>query len=163
MLPSRQFNLEDWAGLADLCDPVSLRAFKREMLEDFPDPDNAYEETRDVQFDEEEDPEIRAAVEHDIAILREEWFEPAIRLKEQFSVDSLDKLREMDAGKMFARWLQVKKSRRDREASEDWKRRKTRESYKTTRAYRCTTLGHVLDGDRVAYVVYRNSNTPNDI
>jgi len=22
-------NLEDWGGLADLCDPVSLRAFKR--------------------------------------------------------------------------------------------------------------------------------------
>jgi hypothetical protein len=64
-------NLEDWARLADLCDPVSLRAFKREMLEDFCGSGDRDESTSEVDVVEEENPEIRAAIEHDLAILRE--------------------------------------------------------------------------------------------
>jgi hypothetical protein len=163
-------NLEDWAGLADLCDPVSLWAFKREMLEDFCVPDDRDESKLEAELDDdddEEDPEIRAAIEHDIAILRE-WSNPANRVRAEFaSVETVDELREMDPGKMFARWLQAKKPdryvERDRDASEDWKRQKTRASDKTTRSYQYTTLGSVLDGDKIAYVVYRNSKVPNDV
>src|SRR5690242_4883983 len=97
-------NLEDWAGLADLCDPVSLRAFKREMLEEFCGSSDRDESTHEIDVVEEDDPEIRAAIEHDLAILRESW-DPAERVRREFaSVDSVDELREMEPGKMFARW-----------------------------------------------------------
>jgi hypothetical protein len=160
-------NLEDWAGLADLCDPVSLRAFKREMLEDFCVPNDRDEATREDDPDDEDDPEIRAAIEHDLALMRE-WLNPANRLRAEFSsVETVDELREMDPGKMFTRWLQAKKPERhverDRDASEDWKRQKTSASDKMTRTYHYTTLGSVLDGDKIAYVVYRNSKKPNDV
>jgi len=159
-------NLEDWAGLADLCDPVSLRAFKREILEEFCGSSDRDESTREVDVVEEDDPEIRAAIEHDLAILRESW-DPAERVRREFaSVDSVDELREMEPGKMFARWLQGQKLERqgehDDDAGEDWKRH-SRDFDKTTRAYHYKTLGAVLDGDKIAYVVYRNSRVPNDV
>jgi hypothetical protein len=142
-------NLEDWARLADLCDPVSLRAFKREMLEDFCGSGDRDESTSEVDVVEEENPEIRAAIEHDIAILREWWSSPANRVSNEFaSVETVDELREMDPGKMFARWLQARKPAlegdRDRDPGEDWKRQKARASEKTTRAFLHTTLGSVL-------------------
>jgi hypothetical protein len=159
-------NLEDWAGLAGLCDPVSLRAFKREMLEEFCWSSARDESASEVEIVEEEDPEILAAVEHDFAIIRE-WFSPANRVRTAFaSVESVDELREMDPGKMFARWLQAKEPEQDadpdRDPGENWKRHKVPASEKTTRAYHYTTLGSVLDGDKIAYVVYRNSKGPND-
>ncbi|HZK79338.1 MAG TPA: hypothetical protein VFC35_10540, partial [Gemmatimonadaceae bacterium] len=157
-------NLEDWSGLADLCDPVSLRAFKREMLEDYGEEDAINEAIHEL--DPDYDPEIQEAIEHDVALIRE-WFNPLNRLRLEFSpVDTIEELREMDPGKMFARWLRAKQPdarfEHAPDEGEEWKGRKDRGSDKTTHTYCYTTIGSVLDGEKIAWVIYRNAKSPND-
>jgi hypothetical protein len=160
-------NVEDWAGFASFCDPVSLRAFKREILEEF----GEYREPSSVAecddlLEEEEDPDLRAAIEHDLAVM-DEWFNPVHRVIVEFdSVETVEELREIDPGRAFARWLQARSRNPYRpnvpEEGEEWRRGKET-SRKSTRGYSYLAVGSVLDSPDIAYVVYRNAHSPNDV
>jgi hypothetical protein len=161
-------NVEDWAGFAGFCDPVSLRAFKREILEEFGEYSGHWAGGEvDEEFEEDEDPELQAAIDHDLALM-DEWFGPAHRVRSEFeSIETVDELREMDPGRAFARWLQAKSRNPYRSdepgEGEEWRRAGNSGSRKTTRAYQYFAVGSVLDSPDIAYVIYRNANSPNDI
>ena len=94
-------NVEDWAGFAGFCDPVSLRAFKREILE---------------EFGEYRGPRIRGEIEEslrkkksgppppciELICLEDEWFNPVHRVRRSSIRGTVEELREMDR-KAFAR------------------------------------------------------------
>ncbi|MGI9043556.1 MAG: hypothetical protein ACR2GK_05465 [Gemmatimonadaceae bacterium] len=160
-------NSADWAGLAELCDPVSLRAFKREILDEFPDTGEGL--SLDIESLMEAEPDLpREVAEYQLAQMNK-YMDPGYRLESQLhAVSSVEQLRGMDPGRVFARWLQARSPenfrQNKREAGEQWELPEPQDqSRKATRAYRYTALGSVLDSSEVAYVVYRKSAEVTDI
>lgn len=73
----------------------------------------------------------------------------------------------MDPGRAFARWLQAKSRNPyqpdELEEGEEWRRGKKAQSGNRTRGYHYLAVGSVLDSPDIAYVVYRNANSPNGV
>jgi hypothetical protein len=158
-------NCEDWAGLADLCDPVSLRAFKREVLDGFPeDEDGLWIDIDDLMEREPDMP--REVAEYQLGRMNR-YMDPMYRLRSQvYAVRSIAELRDMEPGRVFARWLQARSPEHfphDDEAEQPWELPELESLGKPTRAYRYTALGSVPDSAEIAYVVYRQSRSPHDI
>ena len=160
-------NLDDWAGFVELCDPVSLRAFKSETLDDYAeDRDEYHVEAEDLLDHEPEMP--REAAEYKAARMNEVTSR-AHRLKRDFlTVKSVDELREMDASRMFVLWLQARSPYRraelEAESEEPWESNAAWEppvddGKKPTRGFRYSVIGCVSDGEDVAHVLYRSDHS----
>jgi hypothetical protein len=164
-------NLDDWSGFAELCDPVSLRAFKRETLggysEDYllppVDPDDLMETEPDMP---------RVAAEYKAAQMNE-ITSSAHRLKREFlTVKTVEELRELDPTRLFILWIQAhspyRRAALEEDHEESWEKEADWEppvddGKKATRGYRYSVLGSVEDGPDIAHVLYRNDHTPDKI
>lgn len=135
-------NTEDWHGLVTLCDPQSLRIFKNRTLD-------ILEMIRSDCDTPGDLPDVAAGNSYDA----EPDFLSFLRL-EIAGVSSIEEVREMDPGKVFARWIQAK-SFRPRAGEED----PTDENAKRQRtvwSYTYFVLGSVRDGEDIAHVVVRS-------
>lgn len=148
----------DWFRLADLCDPLSLEAFKIEMLQQFGD-----------QFGEP-DPEIPAADIEPIHLDDETYAEymkylhPDSMMKVEFpTLSSMDDLRTMPPVDAFASWLEGKANYRglpEVGSEEPWETELREElegddpfDDREWPAYEI--VGCVFDTPDIAHVVYR--------
>jgi hypothetical protein len=164
-------NLDDWAGFAGLFDPVSLRVFKHDVLETY------LEEEEHFHFDAddllEHEPDMpRAAAEYQASQMNQVTSK-AHRLKRDFlTVNSVNELVDMDAGKMFALHLQSLSPYRRAalepvdeepwEADSAWEQ-PVDDGKKLTQAYRYSVVGSIQDGPDIAHVMYRDENTADKI
>jgi hypothetical protein len=160
-------NLSDWAGMAALFDEVSLRAFKHEQLDDYDHPLEF-----ELELDEymESHPGITELEAKERIARLEHITSVAHRLNRDFLViKSVDELREMDAGRVFALYVQANAPHRRMELEPDdgqpwekeaeWEPANGNENRKQTRAYRHSVIGHILDGENIAHVLYRDEHT----
>lgn len=145
-------NIEDWGGLADLCDPVSLRLFKAELLDQFAETSPRYgksaESLFEIDFDDVDD-------EFDFGLIDPE----ECLSRELFNVTTLDQLREMDPARVFARWIQAKLCRQRRilePPEESWREPVESPLSGTALVYSFAVLGWLNDGPDLAHVLYRN-------
>ena len=149
-------NVGDWAVFTDLCDPVSLRAFKREIFE------QATGRFSTLSFDmpdlgEYPDEEL-ADGESSGAFSCKGCDDPAEILKSELvNVTSLAELRRLDPGRVFSKWIQARARDRDCEEFFDpatdqvCKPRR----FAMVQPYDYTVLGFVQAGVDVAHVVYQ--------
>jgi hypothetical protein len=161
-------NLDDWAGFTDLCDPVSLRAFKTETLDHYSDDRDDYHVDADDLLETEPDMP-REVAEYKAAKMNEVTSKAHWLKREFLVVESVDELRAMDPSRMFVLWLQACSPYR-RAALEPEREEEPWESdsawdppvddgKKETRGYRYSVLGCVPDGSEIAHVLYRDDNT----
>src|SRR5688572_30673101 len=149
---------EDWTGVARLCDPTSLRVFRRQIIEDY-DPATPVP-TFTVEGILQSAPQIpRAEAERMVSMHRMAFDRVANLRRELPGVESVAALRAMAPVEAFATWLDAKSYRRQLtemaargEISEAEARAPTPAGLMSYRA-----LGAVLDGDRFATVVYRRA------
>jgi hypothetical protein len=164
-------NLDDWNGFTDLCDPVSLRVFKRETLESYADATEDYHIEPDDLIESEPDMP-REAAEYKAAQMNQ-IASKAHRLKREFlTVKDVDELCAMDASKMFVLWLQAHSPYRRAalephneepwELDSDWDP-PVDDGKKETRGYRYSVVGSVIEGGEIAHVLYRDDNTVDKI
>jgi len=143
-------NLEDWGGLAELCDPVSLRLFKEEIVEQaattFQKSGQAAPDILDDLYDDDD---------FDLGFIDPE----ECLSRELFNVTTLEQLQELDPARVFARWIQAKSRRLYRlfkPEKENWKEPDNCSPLKTAHAYTFVILGWLKDGEDLAHVMYRN-------
>lgn len=131
-------NTEDWHTLTTLCDPLGLTIFKRHTLRLL----SRYAEDCDTG-DEFSDGFGNEEV-HLVDILR---FEVA-------GVESFREIEEMDAGRVFVRWLQA---RIFKNRIEPWRQGSEESAHRTVRSYKYSVLGSVADGEEFVHVIYRQT------
>src|SRR4051794_25622942 len=104
-------NAESWNVAAEHCDPVSLRAFKRQMLLQFTPP--PLERTLTVELLMRNQPDMpRAVAEYQVAEHRKNWGEPSQRLAHELpGIASIDEVSTTDPSTLFASWLQGRSPR----------------------------------------------------
>jgi len=146
-------NLQDWGGLGELCDPVSLRLFKQEIL------DQA--ETTFRRFGKSAAEELFDAEEEDLGFDPYEGFIDAGEClsHELADVTTVEQLREMDPARVFARWIQAKTRRQRRilePDNESWQAPAESPPFITAQVFSFTILGCVMDDAGLAHVLYRN-------
>lgn len=129
-------NTEDWHTLATLCDPVGLAIFKRHTLRLL----SRYAE--DCDTGDEFSDDFGDDGVHLVDILR----------LEVAGVESFREIEEMDAGRVFVRWLQA---RIFKNKIEPWRQGSEEGDLRTVRSYKYSALGSVADGDEFAHVIYR--------
>jgi hypothetical protein len=163
-------NIDDWAGFTELCDPVSLRAFKRETLEFYVDVDDHHVEPEDLLDSEPEMPPEVA--EYQAARMNEVTSKDHCLKREFLTVKSAEELRAMDASRMFVLWLQAcspwRRAALEAGTDESWELGSAwdppvDDGKKETRGYRYSVLGCVLDGPAIAHVLYRDEHTVDKI
>ncbi len=132
-------NTEDWHGLSELCDPLSLILFKRFML-------------RLLSYsaeDDDIDDEFTDDFGDDHADFRD-------RLRFEVSgVESVREIEEMDPGRVFVRWIQARASLLNGDKVEPWRNGGEESARRTVRSYKYSVLGSVPDGDEFVHVLYR--------
>ncbi len=162
-LAQSHLNREDWLGAARLCDPVSLRAFKREMLQSLapsvPHPVLTPEEYMKLQPDLPREVAEYQANEH------ARLTDPARRLRDELpGITSPEQLRSMEPAEIFAAWLEGR-SPRAQIARLVEQGHVTAEVGATIAAHhmpprRYVALGAVPDGEHLAHVVFRDASEP---
>ena len=151
-------NAEDWRGAAQLCDPVSLRAFKRQLLERFT-PDRPPRELTIEDLLRHTPDKPRQVAEYELAQHRRRA-DPRRRIEEELpGVPSVDDLQQLDAVEVFARWLDGRSVRRQVERQVADARIPRAVDGAVLRQYHPAyiALGVVLDGTRLAHVIYRHN------
>lgn len=156
-------NAEDWAAAAALCDPVSLRAFHRQLLAQFAPPEPRWQLTVEEYL--RHSPEMPRDVAEYMVAQHRKHADPAERLRRELpgvpAVDALSALRPEQA---FAAWLDGRSIRRQVEqlAADRRITRRAADLHATapTEHYRYIALGAVLDGERVAHVLFRDAFEP---
>jgi hypothetical protein len=159
-------NLDDWAGFTDLCDPISLRAFKTETLDFFADESDCYHVDVDDLLDSEPDMP-REVAEYEAAKMNR-YAEPAHKLNREFlTVKSVDEIRLMDPARLFVLWLQARSPHKrlelERDDEQPWEAGAAwdppiAEGVKETRGYRYSVIGSVPDGPDISHVLYRTEH-----
>ena len=150
-------NAEDWRAAAELCDTVSLRAFRRQLLEQFAS-DKPRRELTVEDFLLHSPGKPRQVAEYELAQHRRRA-DPRRRLHEELpGVASVDDLRQLDPVEVFARWLDGRSIRRQvarlvadariPQPVDDAAQRPHQQAY--------IPLGVVRDGARLAHVIYRH-------
>ena len=151
-------NAEDWTAAAQLCDPVSLRAFKRHLLEQFaPDKPRRELTIEDLMRDTPDKP--RQVAEYELAQHRRRA-DPRRRLEDELAgVSSVDDLQQLDPMEAFARWLEGRSVRRQvaRLAAEARIPQAVPAALEPPFQQAYVALGVVLDGARLAHVLYRHN------
>jgi hypothetical protein len=105
---------EDWSAFIDLCDPVSLRRFKNDLVWQFSD--HGYSPPVTVEDFMSEAPEMpREVAEYNLAQMNS-YRDPALRLSLELSaVSSLAELKSLESGEVLIRWLKSRMPRREEE------------------------------------------------
>lgn len=153
-------NDEDWRAVAELCDPVSLRQFKRKLIDMTTIPPEQAGKITSMELMRAVPNMPRAVAEYQVAQFRES-VNPKRRLNAEVpSVKSPGELESMAPANVFAAWLDGKSLRRQLD-SEVARGRLTRaaaaEVLKEGRAsWDLRALAFVEDSDRIGYVVYRH-------
>src|SRR2546421_10802375 len=143
-------NAEDWRGAAQLCDPVSLRAFKRHLLEQFA-PEKPARELTIEDFLRHTPDKPRQVAEYELAQHRRR-VDLRRRLEEELpGVSSVDDLQQLDPAEAFARWLDGRSVRRQVERQIADARIPHAMDGAALRRYRAayTPLGVVFEGPRL--------------
>jgi hypothetical protein len=153
----------DWKGLASLCDPLSLDAFKIEMLEEFgdrfgePDPEESTSTLEPIDLDDEQFIEYM------------KYLHPDSVMKVEFpKLSTMHDLRQMESVDAFASWLEGQASPRKALADrcqEFWKGDSdagsaTESSGALINYPRYTIIGCAFDSMDIAHVVYRPAISP---
>ena len=145
-------NREDWETFISLCDPVSIRRFKSDLIWQFTSKGSAEDQTIDDLLDEVPDTP-RDSIESELARMSE-YRDPVKRLHLEIStVSSLEELQALEPGQVLLRWLQSRMYCRDYDfesLSEEERERVEllRQQY--------VVLGSVRDGPDFAQVVCRH-------
>lgn len=162
----------DWSAFIDLCDPVSLRRFKNDLVWQFSD--HGYSPSATVDEIMNEIPEIsREVAEHYLAQMTGDR-DPAFRLSLELStVSSLEELQGLEPSEVLIRWLKSRMPRREEELSiRKWEpseglevtevRRLSQQELDNDFIYKpeYVVLGSVRDGDEFAHVVCRHADRP---
>jgi hypothetical protein len=150
----------DWLRLAELCDPDSLRVFRRSMVAPILQPPSP----RTVEEVFRNGPELSAeeAAAHVAALNRSAA--PHMRLKADFpTVESIDALAAMTSEQVFAAWLHGRAFRTQAErayvengASEE-QIRQLRDRLAAVPLQQWRLLGVAHDGPDIAHLVYRET------
>jgi hypothetical protein len=158
-------NAEDWSAAAALCDPVSLRAFHWQLVEQYA----PSRPPRALTVEEylRHAPETPIAVAEHVVAEHQRRADPIARLRLELpGVPSADALRAMPPEVAFAHWLDGKSFRRqvERLAAEGRISQRAAALHATAGSggYRYVPLGAVPDGARVAHVLFRNAFDPDE-
>ena len=155
-------NAEEWIRVAEHCDPVSLRAFHREMIDMFAPPRPEYALTAEVIMQHQPDMP-REVAEYQVAEHRRA-VDPAARLAYELEgITSLDELRASEPLIVFASWLAARSPRAQiRRLIEKGRAPSvpaTGFAQKLEwRFYDYAVLGSVPDGEDTAQVVFREQS-----
>src|SRR5689334_24254792 len=104
-------NIDDLAGFIELCDPVSLRAFKREKIESYTVDLMDYEFNADDLMESE--PDLPPAVAEYQAARMNTTMDPNERLNRDFPMlDGMEELHAIDPGRLFVEWLRMRSPHR---------------------------------------------------
>ena len=148
----------DYNGLASLCDPLSLRSFKQETLEEYCGADDPGDEDLSANAIELTDEEYEDLID---------LLDPVRHMQEEFPfLETIDQLKSTGPAELFAMWMYARsaeyfldrKKRRPWESSAEWDAahasgdRKTREP-----GY--VIIGCVFDTPDIAHVLYRNEQS----
>lgn len=148
----------DYRALAELCDPISLRAFKAEMVEEYCG-----------QYDAAAEDASRAGPAIELTDEQyEEWgkyLDPVRRLKTEFpDLSTVEELSAMAPVDVFASWLTAQSYDRflDEHSSKkpwesgdsDWRGESSERRHNAWPDYQI--IGCVYDSSDIAHVLYRN-------
>jgi hypothetical protein len=163
-------NRDDWDAFVSLCDPVSVRRFKRDLVWQFAD--RGYTQPPTVDDFLAEMPDMpRGVAEYNLAEM-ERYRDPVKRLHlEICTVSSVEELQALEPGEVLLRWLQARMPRRENDFSvKDWEpadglefvefTRQSQDELDSGRMFRpeYTVLGSVRDGPDFAHVVCRHTH-----
>ena len=148
---------EDWPGVVECCDTVSVRAFANELRSRVSD--NPYARMSINEYLRLTPELSRDAAEDQLEVLRSQ-FEPANRLREELpSVATVDELLSMEPTQVVAAWLhgrspmvQIERLAEERRVSRDVVYQALSDRHEI---WNFVVLGVVPDGDNVAHVIYR--------
>ncbi len=149
----------DLQRAAELCDPVSLRMFHRQLCEQFDSSTGRFGLTAEMLMRASPDMP-RDVAEYQIARMRQNS-DPERRLREELpSVASVEELRALEPAAAFAAWLDGRSPRRQIaalvKAGEAPPGALANQQSFGRLVHHYVTLGVVSDGDDVAYVLYRH-------
>lgn len=152
-------NQEDWAGVAGLCDPISLTAFKRNLMDNLSPPAKETHKLTAAELMKAVPSMPRAVAEYQMTRFRES-LDPKQRLRDQVpGVKSREVLETMEAAGVFAAWLEGKSLRRQLGRDVELKRMSRATANEVlaqgTKHFNFEGLGFVRDGERLVHVVYR--------
>ncbi len=148
---------ERWGDVAELCDPLSLRAFKQSFLSQF---DGALQFSWTLEELIRFSPDMpRQVAEYQLTQIQRQS-DPAVRFARDFPfVRNIDELRDLEPAEVFARWLEGKSPRgqilaavRDGSISEAVA---AAHGSDLGRFPPYEPVGAISDGDDVAYIIYR--------
>ena len=153
-------NAENWGGAAALCDPISLRVFRREMLDQFSP--NQRMQAVTVEDMMRSQPELPRSVAEYYVQQQNERTDDTVRLRSQFpTVTNVNALRELEPAQLFAEFLYGRSPRRQIQAlaAKGQVPQKAIDSGALealgANHYQFETIGSLTDGDRIAHVFYR--------
>jgi hypothetical protein len=159
---TKRFNAEDWEGVADLCDPASLAYFRRHFLHIYtPEPDD----TLTPEFYMQESPDMpREVAEYEVQRQRKHA-DPLYRLREDMpQISSLEELHGLTPGDLYAAYLRGLSPRTQIEkqvaAGLVSPRAAERALAGSFAWYGYRPIGVVMDGERIAHVVYQSDLAP---
>jgi hypothetical protein len=154
-------NREDWRGVAALCDPASLSAFRRRMIEQLA-PSRPIRTITVEEYMRHSPDMPREVAEYSVAQIQKHA-DPERRLKDELpGVASVAELRSLDPITVFAKWLEGRSVRRqiERLVAEGRASRAAAAAaiarFAEGAQYPYVALGAVPDGDRVVHIVYRH-------
>lgn len=160
----------DWKAFIALCDPVSIRRFKNELVWQFSD--HGYAPPITVEDLMSEMPDLpREVAEYNLTRMNR-YRDPVERLQLELStVSSVDELQSLDPSEVLIRWLQSRMPQREDEFSvRTWEpssgmgvteiRKLSQEELDNDFIYKpeYVVLGSVRDGEELAHVVCRHAD-----
>lgn len=155
-------NGEDWAAVARLCDPTSLRVFKRQLLGGLTPANEQTPRLTATELMKAVPGMPRAVAEYQVGRFRE-TLDPRTRLRDELpSVRSRQELEAMEPADVFAAWLDGRSLRRQIERSVE-RRRMSRATANEVIAlglnrFIFRALGVVDDGPRIVHIIYRRDD-----
>jgi hypothetical protein len=151
-------NREDWKGIAELCDPVTLLVFHRRLLQQYG------QERRTLSVEEylRGAPDLqREVAELEVARINE-FMDVRKRLREDIpTIDDLTQLQSLDPTDVFARWLEARSPRgqiEQRLATGSISSKAAERALAGT--YDAALLGVVPDGDQLVHLLFRSALDP---
>ena len=151
-------NAEDWQAAAELCDPVSLRTFRRRLLEQCA-PSRLRPMVTVEQMLASSPGMPREVAEYEVNEVRR-YADPVARMREELpSVSSLEELHELSPVATYAAWLDGRSARRQVERLVESGHMSARAAadtvWRMVEPLRYVALGAIRDGDRIVHVLYR--------
>ena len=149
---------EDWAQLAEMCDPASLSLFRSAAIRYYLEPKPRSIVTVE-QYLEHAPDMPREVAEYHVRQIQAELDRSKSLERDYPTVGSIDELRQMSAVALYASWLEGKSFRRQLQRAakqHSLPDSAVDEALRSAGAEeRATLLGVVPDGERVAHVLYR--------